>query len=245
MNLDELQHRFAASVSGAGRPGDFDRRGMRVYANNYRGQLVTALRDVYAKTRLWLGDEAFDAQVERYIEAHAPSSWTLDAYGHAFPAMLEEAYPDDPDVIELAWLDSALRQVFSGADAASIDTAGLVADDWERVELVFVPSVRFRRTRSNAVAIWKALAEEILPPASVELDVAGGVRVWRREFSPHFASMDAHESDCLDLALAGATFGEICELLGRIHGPGAVAAEAGTLLRAWVGDGLILRLRRG
>jgi hypothetical protein len=57
--------------------------------------------------------------------------------------------------------------------------------------------------------------------------------------------MNAHECDCLDLALTGATFGEICEMLGRFHGPGPVAVEAGSLLRAWVGDGLVLRLRQG
>ena len=245
MNLDQWQRRFAASVSGTGGHADFDTRGMRVYANNYRGQLITALRDVYAKTRLWLGDEAFDAHAARYVDAHAPSSWTIDAYGHDFPEMLEDAYPDDPDVSELAWLDGALRQVFSGADAAAVDAASLVADDWDRVELVFVPSIRFRRLRSNAVAIWKALADEAMPPGSVELKAAGGVRVWRRELSPQFASMDAHECDCLDLALAGATFGEICELLGRWHGPDSVAVEAGTLLRTWVGDGLVRRLRQG
>jgi hypothetical protein len=244
MNLDELQRRFAATMSGAHELGDFDKRGMRVYANNYRGQLVNALRDTYAKTRLWLGDEAFDIQAARYVDAHAPSSWTIDAYGHAFADMLEVAYPDDPDVSELAWLDGALRQVFSGVDAAAIDVAALVADDWERVEFVFVPGIRFRRMRSNAVAIWKALDDESLPPGSVELEAAGGVRVWRREFSPQFASMDAHECDCLDLALTGATFGEICEMLGRFHGPGPVAVEAGSLLRAWVGDGLVLRLRQ-
>jgi hypothetical protein len=245
MNLDELQRRFAASMSGTQGLGEFDKHGMRVYANNYRGQLVNALRDTYAKTRLWLGDEAFDVQAERYVDAYAPSSWTMDAYGHAFPDMLEAAYPDDPDVSELAWLDDALRQVFSGIDATAIDAGGLIADDWEHVELVFVPGIRFRRMRSNAVAIWKALADETLPPGSLELKAAGGVRVWRREFSPQFASMDTHECDCLDLALTGATFGEICELLGRFHGAGSVAVEAGTLLRAWVGDGLVLRLRQG
>lgn len=245
MNLDDLQRRFVASVCGTGCPGDFDKRGMRVYANNYRGQLVNALRDVYAKTRLWLGDEAFDIQVDRYVDTHAPSSWTIDAYGHAFPDMLEAAYPDDPDVSELAWLDSTLRQVFSGTDAAPIDAAGLVAEDWERVELVFVPGIRFRRMRSNAVAIWKALADETMPPGAVELKAAGGVRVWRSELSPRFASMEAHECDCLDLALTGATFGEICELLGQQRGPGPVAAEAGTLLRSWVEDGLVLCLRNG
>jgi hypothetical protein len=245
MNLGELQRRFAASVSGAGNPDDFNSRGMRVYANNYRGQLVTALRDTYAKTRLWLGDEAFDIAVGRYIDAHVPSSWTLDAYGHGFPDMLEADYPDDPDVSEVAWLDGALRDAFSGPDARVIDATALAADDWDAVEFVFVPTLRFRVMRSNAVAIWKALADESMPPTAMQAGADGGVRVWRQGLSPQFASMDAPECACLDLALAGATFGEICELLGRLHGSLSVAVEAGTLLRAWVAAGLVLRLREG
>lgn len=245
MNLGELQRRFAASVSGTGSLGDFEGRGMRVYANNYRGQLVTALRDTYAKTRLWLGDEDFNTAAGRYVDAHMPSSWTLDAYGHGFADMLEADYPDDPDVSEIAWLDAALRDVFSGFDAEAIEAAGLAADDWDAVEFVFVPTLRFRVMRSNAVAIWKALADERAPPGASNRGDHGGVRVWRNGLSPQFASMDAHECACLDLALAGATFGEICQLIGRAHGPLSIAAEAGGLLRAWVADGLILRLREG
>jgi hypothetical protein len=245
MNLGDLQRHFIASVSGADVPDAFDKRGMRVYANNYRGQLLTAMRDTYAKTRLWLGDEVFDAAAERYIDVHLPSSWTLDAYGHDFPDMLEGEYPVDPDVSELAWLDGALRQVFSGHDGEAIDAGALVADDWDRVEFIFVPTLRFRPMRSNAVAIWKALAEETMPPAATEIAVGGGVRVWRNVLSPQFASMDANECACLDLALAGATFGEICERLRQRHGSAAIATEAGVLLRGWVDDGLVQGLRKG
>jgi len=245
MSLGELQRQFIASVSGTDARESFDTQGMRVYANNYRSQLVTTLRDTYAKTRLWLGDETFDLAAERYVDEHVPSSWTLDAYGHDFPDLLERDYPDDPDVSELAWLDGTLRQAFSGHDGAAIDAGALIADDWDRVEFVFVPTLRFRRMRSNAVSIWKALADEILPPGAVQTSAGDGVRVWRRGLSPRFASMDARECACLDLALAGATFGEICERLRQLHASAAMAAEAGGLLRAWVDDGLVLSLRQG
>ncbi|HVI54496.1 MAG TPA: DNA-binding domain-containing protein [Luteibacter sp.] len=245
MKLDALQRRFAASLTGLGGSGEFDERGMRVYANNYRGQLIAALGDTYAKTRAWLGDDDFDGVAARYVDAHAPSSWTLDDYGHDFADMLEAEYPNDPDVSELAWLDGTLRRAFSGPDAVALELDALGADDWDRVEFVFVPTLRFRRLRSNAVAVWKALADESMPPGAARLDADGGVRVWRRGLSPQFASMDAHECACLDLALAGATFAEICEQITRWHGHASTAPEAGRLLRAWIGDGLVLRLRQG
>jgi hypothetical protein len=244
MSLHELQRRFATSVAGEYESADFDTRGMRVYANNYRGQLIATLRDTYAKTRLWLGDDDFDRAAGRYIDANMPSSWTLDAYGLGFPDMLETDYPGDPDVGELAWLDGTLRWAFSVRDAVAIGPDALLADDWERVAFVFVPSLRFRRLRSNAVSIWKALADEIMPPAATCPDDGGGVRVWRRELSPQFASMDADECACLDLALTGATFGELCELLSGQYPSVRVPAEAGRLLRSWVSGGLIESLRQ-
>jgi hypothetical protein len=243
MKLGEMQRLFAASVSGSQRLQGVDERGMRVYANNYRGQLIAALGDTYAKTRLWLGDEAFDTEAGHYVDANAPSSWTLDAYGRAFPDMLEARYPDDPDVHELAWIDRALREAFSGPDAVAIEVGALVAEDWERVEFAFVPTLRFHSARSNAAAIWKALAEQIMPPGAEQTDAGGGVRIWRKGLSPQFASMDPDECACLDLALTGATFGEICELLSRRKGPLPAASEAGILLRTWVGDGLVQCLR--
>ncbi len=244
MSLHELQRRFAASVAGEYESTDFDTRGMRVYANNYRGQLIATLRDTYAKTRLWLGDDDFDRAAGRYVDANMPSSWTLDAYGRGFPEMLETDYPDDPDGGELAWLDGALRWAFSKRDTLAIGPDALVADDWERVVFVFVPSLRFRRLRSNAVSIWKALADEVMPPAATCPDDGGGVRVWRRGLSPLFASMDEDECACLDLALTGATFAELCELLSRPHPSLRVVAEAGRVLRSWVSDGLIQALRQ-
>jgi hypothetical protein len=245
MSLREVQKRFLADVADTATESAFESPGMRAYARNYHGKLVEALRDTYARTLLWLGDDAFDAEARRYIDASPPVSWTLDAYGDGFVALLDARFPDDPDVGELAWLDLALRRAFSGRSADTLGPASLVADDWDRVEFVFVPTLQARRMRSNAVVIWKALDDETLPPASTVLPVEGAVRVWREGLSPRFSSMGADEYACLDLALAGGSFGEICELLLRWHGAGRVATEAGHLLRAWVSDGLVTALRQG
>lgn len=245
MNLRDMQRGFLAALTGAGPLEGTDPRGMRVYANNYRGQLVGALRDTYEKTALWLGEDAFDRHARAYVDVHVPSSWTLDDYGAGFADHLDMAYPGDPEIAELAWLDAALRRAFAGPDASPLTIDRLVADDWDTVEFVFVPTLGFRRLRSNAVAIWSAMGAGETPPAAVSLDVDSGVRVWREGLSPRFASMSARECACLDLALAGGTFGEVCTLLARHVGGGQVAHEAGLLLRTWVADGLLVALREG
>ncbi|KAF1008293.1 MAG: hypothetical protein GAK28_01274 [Luteibacter sp.] len=243
MNLRDWQKAFVAALAAGLVPADTDPRGMAVYANNYRTQLIAGLGETYAKTRLWLGDSAFDAAAGRYIDAHPPSSWTLDAYGETFVQQLETEYSLDPEIAELAWLDWHLRRAFSGPDAPSLDVRDLVADDWDRVEFDFVPTLRFRRVRSNAVAIWRAIADEVPPPAAVFVEEGLGARVWRQGLSPRFASMTADETACLDLALAGASFGEICTYLGRTWEGEQAARIAGGCLGAWTAEGMIQGLR--
>jgi hypothetical protein len=244
MNLKERQRAFSVALAMGAIPEGVDARGMAVYANNYRAQLRAGLRDTYEKTLLWLGDDAFDANASRYIDRHTPSSWTLDAYGEHFIQWLENAYPADVEVGELAWLDWHLRRAFSGPDAQPMEVRELVAEDWDRVEIDFVPTLRFRPMLSNAVAIWRALADETTPPPVVIVDAGVGARVWRQGLSPRFASMTADESTCLDLALAGASFGEICVNLGRTHDEEQTARIAGGCLGAWTAEGMIRGLRR-
>ncbi|QWT19080.1 DNA-binding domain-containing protein [Bacillus sp. NP157] len=245
MNLRDMQSQFASVLRGAPAVDGLDGRGMAIYTNNYRSQLVASLRDTYAKTRLWIGDGQFDEMAESYVASTPPASWTLDAYGESFIDWLDKHYPEDIEIAELAWLDWHLRRAFSGADAEPISVNDLVSVDWDATEFRFVPTLKFRWTRSNATAIWHALASESMPPASEVFDVDAGVRVWRRDYSPRFTSMLAPECACLDLALAGASFGELCEALTRLHEPDTAARQAGALLRSWVDDGIVLSLQGG
>lgn len=244
MNLRDRQRAFASALFAGTVPEGIDPRGMSVYAANYRCQLVACLRDTYGKTALWLGDDVFDAVASRYVERHIPSSWTLDAYGESFVPFLEQSYPADDEVAELAWLDWHLRRAFSGPDAETIGVGDLAADEWDRVEIDFVPTLRFRPMRSNAVAIWRAIADGVAPPAPVTVEQGVGARVWRNGLSPQFASMTADESACLDLALTGASFGELCEYLGRTHDQERTTRIAGGCLGAWTAEGMIRGLRR-
>lgn len=243
MNLRDWQKAFVAALARGLVPSDTDPRGMAVYANNYRAQLLASLGETYEKTRLWLGDDAFDAAASRYVDANPPASWTLDAYGESFIQQLENEYSIDPEIAELAWLDWQLRRAFAGPDAVAVQVGELVADDWERVEFDFVPTLRIRRMRSNAVAIWRAIADGVDPPVSMFVEDGVGARVWRQGLSPRFASMTADETACLDLALAGASFGEICTWLGRTHEGEQAARIAGGCLGAWTAEGMIRSLR--
>lgn len=214
-------------------------RGLAVYRHAYRAQLAACLRETFAKTHAWLGDAAFDAASQHHIVDHTPHSWTLGDYGEGFEHTLGRLYPQDPEVIELAWLDWGLSKAFDGPDAAPISPEALAAVDWDRAVLHFVPTLIMGEVRSNAGAIWSALAEGAGPPPAAVLPRNAALRIWRLDLSPQFRTIDSLERQALDLALSGASFAEVCDRLAHQGDDDQAAPALGAMLGRWLQDGLI------
>lgn len=211
---------------------------MMVYHYAYRAQLGVALADSYEKTRVWLGETAFEAAVTAHIAGNPPSSWTLGHYGHGFATTLARLYPRDPEVRELAELDWALRQAFEARDEASLTAEQMANVDWSRVTLKLASSLHVNRATTNAAALWSAMAEsqplrvaEILPEPVT-------IRIWRDGLSPRFITMDAIEAEALSKVRKGAPFAEICAAMRNF----AEVATLGDMLGSWLRDGLIVGL---
>lgn len=242
--LRQWQQAFLAAVLDDGAGTVADPRGLRIYANNHRGQLVSSLRETYEQTAAWLGPLAFDALARAYSEAFRSEAWSLNHYGQSFPGWLADARPLPDPASEIAWLDNALRNAFYGAHATPLPLHELTVDDWDGAVFGFVPTLRFQPMRTNAPAIWSALASGGDVPDAVALPGTIAVRVWRNELTPRFSSMPAAEAACLDLALAGGTFGELCTLLTAHYPEAELPMRAGGLLREWFGDGLVASVRQ-
>lgn len=243
MNLAQLQQAMSRDLAGhadgalAALVGDDP--GLAVYRNNYRGQLADCLRDTYEQCWAWLGDAAFDALAQAYIDHHPPTGWTLDAYGDRFAAMLALRCAKDPEIAELAWLEWALRRAFDGPDAAALDPASLADVDWDKARFVFVPTLRLGIMATNAPAIWSALSHDQPPPAAVVLPAPAPIMVWRHDLAPSFRTLDPAEQRLLDLARGGASFGAMCAALAQAFGEDEAMALAGNTLAQWLGTGLI------
>jgi len=248
MSLLELQRQFCAHLLDAPSPiaeriaGDSGASGLAVYHHAYRAQLVACLGDTYEKLWAWLGDDAFQAAADRYVAAHPPQSWTLSDYGSAFPEMLAEVYPDDPEVAELARLDWALRRAFDGEDARPIGAADLADVDWETAMFRFTPTLQMFPIRTNCAGIWNALALDQTPPAATCLTEPTALRVWRLGLAPQFSSMDACEYDSLFRLQLGASFSELCAHLGDTLGEAQAALTIGQLLGRWLQDHLLISI---
>lgn len=216
--------------------------GLAVYRNAYRVQLVDCLKDTFARTHLWLGEDAFVAAALAHIAQVPPTGWTLGAYGADFAATLCAMWPGDPEVAELATLEWALSRAFEGPDSAAVSAATLGTVDWDRAMLVPVPTLALYPASTNAGAIWSALAAESDPPAAALLPAEAAMLVWRQDFTPCFRTIEADERDALELVLAGAPFAALCEALIARLGQDAGIARAGGLLGQWLEQGLIARI---
>lgn len=240
MNLASLQRQFLGEVLASGLvPADAS-PGLRVYANNVRGQLVEALRETYERTERWLGGDRFAAIADAYVQTHPSAGWNLNAYGADFPAFVSMALPLPDPAAEIAGLDGALRDAFYGADLAPVTPQSLAVGDWEQAVFRFAPSLSVCSMHTNAAAIWSALASSTAPPQASLLPAPVAVRVWRKALTPQFTSMSACEAECLALASSGATFGALCQRLATPDPDADTATLAGQLLGDWLTDELIV-----
>lgn len=213
--------------------------GLNVYLNNYRAQLVACLEDSFARTRDWIGGEAFEAAMIAHIARVPPSSWTLDAYPRDFPTTLAILYPGDPEVAELAWLDMALGEAFVGPDSTVLGD-DLAHVDWDRAVLRFTPTLDLAELRTNATAIWSALADGATPPGVEMLSEAGAMIVWRHAGTSRFRAIGWQERQALLSARQGLPFAALCNAMVDAHGNDDGIVRAGQMLGQWLGDGLIV-----
>lgn len=213
--------------------------GPLVYQNNYRTALVSSLAESFQRLVLWLGEDAFETAAARYIDARPPSSWTLDAYGEDFADFAATLWPDDPEVGELALIDWTVGQVFVGPDAPALRPEALAVADWEAAVIRTVPSLLVLPVRSNADAIWQALATGEPPPPAGMAEPAGALLVWRQGLEPVFRRAEAHECEVLACSAAGESFASICARLAGSLGEEAAAAAAGALLGRWLAEEMV------
>jgi len=209
-----------------------------------RGDALAGLRNAYARTAAWLGKEPFDTTATRFLDAHPQDARDVARDVDAFVAWVGQCWPADPEVAEIAWIDGNLYLASLADDCGALAVAGLRAEHWDAVEIEFVPSLRFRPMRTNAVALWRALSEGATAPPVHLVPGDIGARVWRQGSRPQVAAMTADESTCLDLALQGASFGEIRAFLDLTHDEEQTARIAGGCLGAWTAEGMVAALRR-
>lgn len=218
---------------------------LHIYRNAYRVRLLEALQDAFEKTWAYLGDDGFESAALAFIEANPPQNRNLRWYGTAFPQWLGRQFPDDADIAELAMIDWQLRRAFDGPNARPVDPGELAALDpgqWETAGFRFAPTLFMAPLKTNSAGIWHALDLDEPPPTAQPLPQPAWLLVWRKEWQPHFRTIQALEYAALSQLLSGESFAEVCAGLGRQFPEQQAASVAAERLRTWLHDGMIVGL---
>lgn len=213
---------------------------LRIYQNAYRARLVAALRDNHGVLPRAMGDEAFDALAEAYLQAHPSRRPSIRWFGHRLADFMG-AHPDlvpHPAFVDLARMEWAMRAAFDAADAVPMTPAELAAlpvDGWPQRVLRFHPSVQVLSLDWHVEPAWRALQGDDEPELAEPEAGAHRLLVWRPALETRWRSIaSALEARLLDAAMRGDDFTALCEMAAD-----AVAVVGA--IQQWTAEGLLVR----
>lgn len=215
-------------------------RRLAVYHYGYRARLQEVMGTIYERLWAYIGDTQFLLMAGRYIEQNPSTEKNLREYGNGFSQLLAQAFPDDPEIAELAQVEWNLHNAFDTLDIAALDNAALSRlddADWANTRFIFHPSVTVAIHQWNTSDIWHALDQDSAPPFARRLDQALPYVFWRYSLRTHFRPLSNAEHLAITSQLRGDSFSDTCGLLAKYH-PDAVS-HIGQWLQHWIANEMI------
>lgn len=243
--LDYLRHgteEVVNDVVGAN-PDECARR-LSIYYNAYRIRLRTSIETDHPVLGRYLGDDGFEQMATAYVDAYPSTHISLRNFCDRLPEFLRKHPPfaDHPVLSEIAMFERLLMDVFDAADAPRLEASflsALPAERWPELTVAYHPSVRCFVTPFNGVEIWQAIKAERDPPEAAQSEPKAWL-LWRNpERLTEFRSLAVDEYIALKMAMDGASFAELCEMLLEWHSETEVAQRALSILRGWLDEGLV------
>ncbi len=212
-----------------------------IYTQAYAARLIEVLAETYPAVQAALGTHHFARLIGDFVKLHPSRFRSARAYGEALPEWLAARLtgPRARGLADLARFEWAVAGAFDAADDCALRPERLTAVDpeqWAALQFTFSPTLRRVSVSSNCVAWWRFACAEEPRPRRWRLTCSQQWLVWRQGLAVFYRRLSRAESSLLDAALAGRTFGELCEQL-------SAAAPAAALLRGWFDAGLIVGYR--
>lgn len=214
-----------------------------VYRNAYRARLRGALRDNFEVLPLVMGDDAFDALANAYIDSHPSRHYSLRWFGHAVGDFManNEALVDHPAMVDLARMEWALRNAFDAAPATPLTPAELATiapTDWAQMAFTLHPSVQLLDLQWAVGPVWHALQsgqDEVPPPEALRHHML----VWRHGMNNQWKTLTAPETTFVLGLVQQQNFGTLCVALAAHVGEDGAASAAVQLLTDMLSTGTI------
>ncbi|HNR22198.1 MAG TPA: putative DNA-binding domain-containing protein [Steroidobacteraceae bacterium] len=208
-----------------------------IYEYAYRARLTEALGVTYPVLRKLLGVAAFEAAAATYIAGAVPTHASIRWYGADLHRHLRGMHAD---LARWEWL---LAEVFDAGDDFAMteaDIARVAPADWPALRLRWHRTVRRFEATTNAVECWQAVSEDRPCPEPRATAPVSWV-VWRRDPAIRFRSTTPAEGRALARLAGGASFAALCAGLAQETGERDAARCAATMLKGWIGEGLLGR----
>jgi len=223
-------------------------RQLAVYIHAYAARLKEVLASDYPAVLIAIGEDAFELLSQAYIETHPSHYFSLRDFGARLASFIadEPAYCELPWLVELARFEWALGQSFDAADtpiARIEDMAAIKPEHWPAQRFELHPSVQRLDFSWNTPGMWSELTAEQPSPVTATETQPTPWLVWREQLTTRFRSLPVDEQVALNCACAGGSFGEICERLTAVIDADTVPLRAASLIKGWLGHGLISAIR--
>ena len=217
---------------------------LSVYAGGYIARIRQALAEVYPAVAHVVGEGVFTELAGDYARAHPSHEYNLSFAGRHLPDFLASwprtaQLPFLPDLARLEWL---VCMAFHAFDEPPMDLRVLTQMSpaaWERLRLVFQPSVGVAASAWPILDMWTARTR---PRDEIAIDLVNRpqhVLVSRQGIQVRCALLDPAQHEVLAALLAGETLGKVC---GRLAASGASEmSPVGAWFSAWAQQGLIIR----
>lgn len=241
----------------------FDRvERLEVYANDYYWRLAGVLEQHFPTVAWMLGHVQFHNLVTDYVLVSPSREPDLRRYSRDFPSFISqhERGVDQPELIEVAWIELDRAQILAVADDQPITPADLSAielDSWPQLRFVAGKTVRLRATTRPFSPMFTRcregqsleLARKHHPPS------VGHTLIWRQDMTVFHRDVEADEAAALQALLEGRSFLEICaaasgaqvhaeaEMMDAEAGDAASPAQVAGWLQRWIEAGLITRVK--
>jgi len=218
---------------------------LNFYANGYKLRLKEAIETDYEKLHAYLGDELFDQLMEQYIKNYPSHHPSLRYYSWAMPELLAstDQWKQTPELSELALIEKTLCDSFDSLDCNAVsiqELAQLARENWPTLKMKFHDSVEILDLNTNSFQIWKALAEDKIPP-KVLVDPTHWL-IWRSELISKYSALSAAEYCALQIMRSDGDFSALCEGLLDFYDAEETPQQAVALLKEWLSNNMVAQL---
>jgi len=233
---------------------------MGVYVNAYRLRLAEFLDEDFPALRVLLGDDEFEALVEAYIDENPSRLRNARWYTTRLPEFMQESenWSANALAIGLALFERALTDAYDAADAPalSIETlAEFSPQDWPRLGFTFHPSLRLIEVAAGVLDAYAAATadeqdeeaaradeddEGALEDRPLDASESETIAIWRADLDPAYRQLDPDEHLALFEAMAGQSFGDICQLVAFQNEGQSATERLAQFLVTWFSEGLVI-----